>query len=66
MQTEVNLSALIREVEIDRVEQHLAGRVICSLCGATLATYATRCTVDVAVRCEGFERIEAARRDRTA
>lgn len=38
------------------------GRVICAACGATLGTFAEGCTADLDVACEGFQRIEAARR----
>jgi hypothetical protein len=38
------------------------GRVICAVCGATLDTFAEGCTADLDVACEGFRRIDAARR----
>ena len=46
---------------VERVERRLgAGRVICQHCRATLDTYADRCSVDLAVQCEGFLAIERA------
>lgn len=37
------------------------GGVICERCGATLATYADRCSADLADACPGFNAIEAAK-----
>lgn len=45
------------------VQQRLAGVVICTRCGATLATYADKCDVDLDVRCPGFNVVERARSD---
>ena len=48
--------------EIARVEASLGfERVICDLCGATLATYADKCSVRLDVQCPGFATIEQAR-----
>lgn len=44
-----------------RVEDALDdGRVICDRCGATLWTYAEKCTADLADACPGFQAIERA------
>lgn len=46
---------------IEKVEAALGdGRVICDRCGATLETYADKCTADLDARCPGFEAIERA------
>lgn len=36
------------------------GRIICKRCGATLATFADRCTAALHVQCEGFRVIDTA------
>jgi hypothetical protein len=44
-----------------RVERTIGdGRVICDRCGATLATYASRCSADLADACPGFVAVENA------
>jgi ribosomal protein L40E len=45
-----------RVQEIVRAE--FGERVICSQCGATLATYADKCSVDLDVRCPGFNAVD--------
>jgi ribosomal protein L40E len=40
------------------VRQRIGEGVICTLCGATLSTYADKCSVDLAVRCPGFNAID--------
>ncbi len=42
------------------VEASLGEAVICSQCGAALATYADKCSARLDERCEGFLAIEAA------
>lgn len=47
--------------ESARAGQELGdGREICGRCGATMHTYADRCSADLAERCPGFEAVEAA------
>jgi ribosomal protein L40E len=43
------------------VEQTLADSVICSRCGATLATYADVCSAPITESCPGFDAIEDVR-----
>lgn len=43
------------------VEAELGDGVICTQCGATRLTYAKDCTADLAAKCDGFNRIEAAK-----
>ncbi|MEN6535694.1 MAG: hypothetical protein ABFD89_18665 [Bryobacteraceae bacterium] len=40
------------------VRQRIGSGVICSHCGATFATYAEKCSVDLDVRCPGFNAID--------
>ena len=42
------------------VEAKLGSSVICSRCGATLATYADECSADLADPCPGFMTVEDA------
>lgn len=42
------------------VEYTLGGMVICR-CGATLATFAEKCSADLAEWCQGFDSIERAK-----
>lgn len=48
----------LREQVSRIVEQRLAGRVICSRCGATIKTFSDVCTADLLDRCPGFEAID--------
>ena len=48
--------------EVERVESRLGDAVICTHCGATLETYAERCSVPLNVKCPGFLRVEEARK----
>lgn len=43
------------------VEDELGDRVICEECGCTLATYADKCSADLARRCRGFDVVEEVR-----
>lgn len=43
------------------VQQALGDKVICTTCGATLATYADKCSAPLDRPCEGFEAIEEVR-----
>jgi hypothetical protein len=43
------------------VERALGDKVICATCGATLATYADKCSSPLDRPCEGFEAIEEVR-----
>jgi len=43
------------------VEAELKQSVICARCGATLQTFADKCTAVLADICPGFERIEEVR-----
>ena len=45
------------------VAAKLGTATICTRCGATLATYADKCSADLSEQCEGFHRIEAAKQD---
>ena len=51
----------LQEQRHARVEAALGdGRVICERCGATLATFADRCTASLDDACPGFVAIEEA------
>lgn len=57
----------MRKQERENVEAALGdGRVICTRCGATLATFADVCSAPLDKRCEGFEKIDSARSPRLA
>lgn len=45
------------------VSQRLGHQVICTRCGATYATYADKCDVDLDVRCPGFNVIDRVQMD---
>jgi hypothetical protein len=51
----------VRTAEGGRVEAYLGNDVICSRCGATLATYADKCNVPLEAPCPGFLLIEGVR-----
>jgi ribosomal protein L40E len=56
----VRLSQNLQD-ERDYVESALNGFVICGKCGATLQTYADKCTADLQEACGGFKEIERAK-----
>lgn len=39
-------------------EERIGDGIICHRCHATFATFADKCTADLAERCPGFERID--------
>lgn len=45
------------------VERSLGDSIICRDCGATLSTYAERCSSDLQEMCDGFIAIEQAKID---
>jgi ribosomal protein L40E len=48
----------LRERVVAMVERKLAGKVICARCGATIKTYADKCSADLDERCPGFEAVD--------
>ena len=48
----------LREKVAQLVRARMGQGIICSRCGASLATYADRCEADLAERCPGFNAID--------
>lgn len=53
-----NRTRELRERVDALVRQRIGARVICGRCGATLATYADKCSADLDERCPGFNAID--------
>ena len=56
----MNLSKRLQAEECF-IESHLGHTIICDRCGATLYTYADKCSASLSDACPGFEAIEKAR-----
>lgn len=52
---------LMQDEESERIEDLLAGLIICGQCKATLQSYSTNCTITFAEPCAGFLCVEGAR-----